>query len=71
MKTFFKALLSESSPVSTVRLMSLVSLVIGAVIGLYGVYMGKDLGGIAQVCAVFVGSAFAGKVGQKFMEGKE
>ena len=70
MRDLIKALLSESGVISTARVMSLGSLVVGSVIGLYGVYMGKDLGGIAQVCSVFVGSAFAAKVTQKYMESK-
>jgi len=69
MRWFIKELLSENGLISTTRLMSILSILIGAVIALYGVYMGKDLGGIAQVCAVFVGSAFTGKVVQKYMEG--
>lgn len=68
MKKFIKELLSDSGSVSAVRLMALGSLLVGAAIGLYGVYMGKDLSGVAQVCGVFVGGAFAAKVGQKFME---
>jgi hypothetical protein len=64
----FKALLSESGDVSTVRLMSLLSLLVGMIIAIYGVYEGKDLSGVAQICGVFVGAAFAGKVTQKFAE---
>lgn len=70
MKELIKALLSESGIISTARVMALGSLTVGSVIGVYGVYMGKDLGGIAQVCSVFVGSAFAAKVTQKYMETK-
>lgn len=58
----------ENSPISMVRVMSIISLLIGAVIGLFGVYRGTDLGGVAEVCAVFVVSAFGGKVLQKGME---
>lgn len=71
MQKFIIKLLSTSGDVSTVRLMSVCSLLAGIAIGLYGVYKGKDLSGIAQVCGVFVGSAFAAKVGQKFVEGKD
>lgn len=71
MKTFFKKLLSDSGDVSMVRVMAILSLVVGVAIGLYGVYTSKDLSGIAQVCGVFVGSAFAAKVTQKFTESKE
>lgn len=65
---FLQDLLSESGAVSAVRVMSLISLGVGSVIAFYGVYMGKDLSGLAQVCGVFVGSAFAAKVSQKFAE---
>ena len=52
------------------RLMSIASFIVGAVIAVYGVYKGKDLSGLAQVCGVFVGSAFAAKSIQKFAEKK-
>ena len=54
--------------ISMVRIMSLLSLLTGIVIGLYGVIKGKDLSGVAQVCAVFIGSAFVGKTASKFAE---
>jgi hypothetical protein len=44
---------------------------IGAMVGLYGVYKGKDLSGVAQVCAVFVSSAFMAKTAQKYVESKK
>lgn len=56
---------------SMMRVMSLLSLVIGCVIGVVGLFMCKDLTGVATLAAVFVGAAFAGKVGQKAMEEKE
>jgi hypothetical protein len=70
MQNFLKKLLSESGDVSTVRLMSILSLVVGVFIGIYGVCESKDLSGIAQVCGVFVSAAFIGKVSQKFAEDK-
>lgn len=48
--------------------MSICSFIVGACIGLLGVYRGSDLSGVAQVCAVFVGSAFAAKTVSKFAE---
>lgn len=64
-----KKLLEESGDdVSMIRVMSILSLLTGMVIGLYGVYAGKDLSGVAAICAVFVGAAFTGKVAQKFAE---
>jgi len=68
---FIKELLSESSNVSTMRLMSLFSVLVGAGVACYGIYQGKDLGGVAQVTAVFVGSAFSAKVVQKYREIKK
>lgn len=65
---FIKKLLSDSGTVSTMRVMSISSFVVGSGIACYGVYKGKDLSGLAQVCAVFVGSAFAAKSIQKFAE---
>ena len=67
--SLLKKLFEEiGNDVSMVRVMSFISLLTGIVIGLYGVYAGKDLSGVAAVCAVFVGSAFTGKVVQKFAE---
>lgn len=60
--------LSDGTNLSMMRLMSLTSLVMGCGIAIYGISHGKDLGGIAQICSVFVGSAFAGKSIQKYME---
>lgn len=68
MRKFISSLLSDSGEVSAVRVMALVSLTVGLVVAIYGVYKGKDLSGLAQVCGVFVGPAFAAKVGQKFAE---
>lgn len=70
-KALLKALFSESSQFSMVRVMSLLSLAVGSYIALYSVYHRKDLIGVAELCAVFVGGAFAGKVAQKFIENKE
>lgn len=66
--SFLLKMLSESSEVSTMRVMSLLALIIGSGIAIYGVYKGNDLSGIAQICAIFVGAAFTGKAAQKYME---
>jgi hypothetical protein len=69
MKNFFKSLISEGeNEISAVRVMALLSLVTGVVIGGVGVYLSKDLGGVAQICGIFVGAAFAGKTASKFAE---
>lgn len=69
MKAVIKSLLSDSGDISMLRLMALGSLLVGSGIGVYGVYMSKDLSGVAQICGVFVGAAFAAKVVQKKFEG--
>jgi len=71
MGKFVKELLAENGNVSTTRVMSLTSLFIGAMIAIYGIYMGKDMGGIAEICGIFVGSSFSAKVAQKYMEGSK
>jgi len=71
MSQFLKKLLSNSNEVSTMRLMSIYSLLVGSAIGGYGVYANKDLSSLAEICGVFVGSAFAGKSISKFTESKE
>lgn len=68
-KKIIHSLLSEGeNDISTVRVMAFISLLTGVAVGLYGVYAGKDLAGLAQVCGVFIGAAFTGKVAQKFAE---
>ena len=66
--SFIESLLSENSPISTVRLMSILSLLAATAIAGYGVYVGKDLAGLAALCATFVVPAFGAKVGQKMLE---
>lgn len=65
------ALLAEDGRISTVRVMSLTALAVGSGIAIYGIMNSKDLSGVAQLCAVFVGAAFAAKVGQKIVENKD
>lgn len=67
-KIIHKLLEEKGDDISAVRVMSLISLLTGVSIGLYGVYKGIDLGGVAQICAIFIGAAFTGKVAQKFAE---
>lgn len=50
------------------RVMSMMSLVIGGGIACYGISHNQDLNSLAILCSVFVGAAFGGKVGQKFAE---
>lgn len=65
---FLKELLSENGTISTMRLMSIIALIVGAILAMYGLYEGRDLAGVAQLSAVFVGSAFAAKFTQKLIE---
>lgn len=68
-KKIVHSLLSENqNDISTVRVMAFISLLTGVAVGLYGVYVGKDLTGLSQVCGVFVGAAFTAKVAQKYAE---
>ena len=72
MKALMLALLAEDSRVSMMRLMSLLALLIGAAIAVYGLAVDCDnLAGIAELVAIFVGAAFTGKVAQKFAESKQ
>lgn len=63
------ALLSEKSKVSSMRLMSLISLLTACLIAGFGLYLKLDLLGLAALCGVFVSAAFGGKILQKNMEG--
>lgn len=64
----FSKLFSENSEVSMMRVMSMLSLSAGIVIGAYGLCTNKDMSALSMLCGVFVGAAFGGKVGQKFAE---
>lgn len=63
-----REILSSDSPVSSMRLMAIISLLCGCFLGAFGLYMGRDLLGLAALCSVFVTAAFGGKVIQKTME---
>lgn len=63
-----RELLSSDSPVSSMRLMSFIALICGCVIALLGLYLGRDLMGLAALCGVFVTGAFGGKAFQKMTE---
>lgn len=57
---------------STMRTMSLISLIVGAGIAFFGLYgeCKSDLTGLAFLCSVFVVPAFGGKAMQKHIEVK-
>lgn len=63
MKKLFYALFSEDSEISIMRVMAVLSLLIGAGLALKGVD--------SALVSIFVVSAFGGKVFQKFAEIKE
>lgn len=65
-----KELLSDKSSISSMRLMSLISLICGCGLGWYGLYSGKDLIGLSALCSAFIAPAFAAKFGQKLVENK-
>lgn len=50
------------------RLMSFIALLWGCALSGYGLVEGKDLMGLTALCSVFVGAAFVGKTGQKYLE---
>lgn len=67
---FIRLLFSEGSDVSSMRIMSFMSLLIGGYIAIYGMYKNMDLAELAILSSVFVGAAFGGKIMQKIQEVK-
>lgn len=62
-------LLSENSTVSTMRVMSLISVITAICIAFYGMSKATiDYSGLALLCGTFLGAAFGGKVLQKKSE---
>lgn len=68
---FIEKLLSEGSDVSCMRLMSILSLLIGAILTFYIVRINYNLSEATPVIGIFVGSAFGGKIWQKTIENKD
>lgn len=68
--SFFSKLFSESGDVSCMRVMAVLSLVFGVFVACYCLHGGHDLANATPTIAVFVGAAFGGKVGQKYLENK-
>jgi hypothetical protein len=66
--SFIRDLLSEKSPLSTLRAMSIACCISACLIAFYGVYKQYDSTGIATICGVFLTAAFGGKVAQKNIE---
>ena len=67
---FWEHMFAENSEISCMRVMSFLSLLIGATIAYYSLFKGRDLAEAAPTIGVFVGAAFGGKVTQKFAEMK-
>lgn len=64
---FIKALLSETSGISSMRFMALSSLFFSFILCVYGVVESKD---VFNYVIMFSGFAFGGKVAQKIQETK-
>jgi hypothetical protein len=62
MKNWLNRLFKDKSDVSSMRVMTMMSLIFGMMAALKGLD--------ANVVAIFVGSAFGGKVSQKYLEVK-
>lgn len=67
-KTIASMMFSESSKVSMMRVMALLSLVSGIVLAFVGLNQQQEPSSLAVLVAVFVGSAFGGKALQKSQE---
>lgn len=52
------------------RIMCILSLLVGSFIGIAGLYKGSDLIGLTALCSVFVTAAFGGKAFQKVVEAR-
>jgi hypothetical protein len=69
MRQFIADLFSENNSVSMMRLMSLVSLLMGCAIAVYGLSKSPvDYSGISLLVSVFITAAFGGKIAQKMQE---
>jgi hypothetical protein len=66
--SWLKALFSEASGVSSMRIMGFISLILGGGIAIAGLVMKANLTELSILVGVFVGSAFGGKAVQKFAE---
>jgi hypothetical protein len=62
---------SESSEISEMRVMALLSILVGSTLAAYGLCADKDLSGLSLLVGVFVAPAFVGKVAQKAYEKKD
>lgn len=66
---FIEKALSEGTEVSCMRIMSLISLFVSAVLAFYTIFKGgSDIASSTPIISVFVGAAFGGKLAQKHFE---
>ena len=68
---FLKDMFSESSGVSSMRVMGIICTLSASSIGLASLWQNKDLSSVAILVGSFLIPAFGGKVGQKAFESKE
>jgi len=67
---FFKSMFSESSEISSLRVMSFLCVCFSFIIALYALHNGSDPEKASWLVAAFLAPAFGGKVWQKSMESK-
>ena len=67
---FLRDMFSEQSNISSMRVMSMIALLVSSYLAIYGIDSKADLNALAVLCSVFLGAAFGGKVAQKFAETK-
>lgn len=68
---FLKAMFSESSDISTIRVMSFLCVLFSFGIAIYALHNGSDPEKASWLVAAFLAPAFGGKVWQKSMESKQ
>lgn len=66
-----REILSESGDISCMRFLSILSLICGMSIAIYGIAKDKDLYAVSMLVSIFVGAAFTGKVAQSHVEKKK
>jgi hypothetical protein len=67
-KDWLKGLFENNGKVSSMRVMSMISLLTGCYIGISGLYQDKNLSELSILCGTFLSSSMAGKVFQKVQE---
>jgi len=65
-----REILSEKSPISCMRLMSLIALFLAGYIAVVGLQKGSDLSGLSMLVGTFLAASFGGKTFQKNIEVK-